>query len=269
MARPRRQGVRRSERVAARLRRRRQLVGTGAAVALGGLVVLGAAGYLPLPELGREFPLRELHVEAPFEQVSRETVRALVAPHVSAGFFRSDMAAVRRALLGHPWVRTASVRRVWPDALHIRLTEEQAIARWGDDGLLNTRGEVFRAAHRGDKALPRLSGPERSSAQIAAFHAFARERLEPLGIRITALTMDERRSWEMTLASGIRVVLGTRDAEGQLARLARTYPASLAGRAAEIERIDLRYSNGFAVRWRASGAAARGDKMTRGSSLDG
>ena len=46
--------------------------------------------------------------------------------------------------------------------------EQTAAARWGESGLLNTRGELFvRAAAHVPAELPRLSGPEGTESQVA------------------------------------------------------------------------------------------------------
>ena len=42
-----------------------------------------------------------------------------------------------------PWVDAVSVQRAWPRGLHVLVIEQVAAARWGETGLLNTRGELF------------------------------------------------------------------------------------------------------------------------------
>lgn len=260
----RRQGVRRTERDAARLRLRRVSAWSAGGGALALLIGAFASGLVSLPLPEAEFPLRTLRVESAFERVSREEILAVVQPRAAAGFFGADMGTIRRELVDLPWVRAASVRRVWPDTLQVTLIEEQAVARWGEGGLVNGEGEVFHPPREEGGELPLLTGPERSAAQVVAFHREAERLLEPLGLRIATLAMDARRSWEMTLGNGIRLTLGSKDAERQITRFAEFYPRVLAARAAEIDRIDLRYSNGFAVRWNAAATAARvtGHKMT-------
>lgn len=256
IGRKRKQGTRRADRERAR-RRLRRWAGFGLSGCTLGLV-LGAfaAGVIPLPLPEREFPIRTLKVESTFERVSREEVTATVAPH-ARGFFETDVAAIRGALVELPWVRAASVRRVWPDALHVTLVEEQAAARWAGGGLVSVDGKVFHPPQGEADGLPLLEGPSRSARQMVDYYFALQRELAPLGLQIVHLGMDARRAWELTLSNGIRLTLGSRDADRQVQRFVRFYPQVMAARAAEIEQVDLRYSNGFAVRWRASGAAAR------------
>lgn len=257
-ARKRRQGTRRADREFAR-RRLRKWVGAGLAGAtLMAAVAAFASGLVPLPLPEREFPIRTLKVEGTFEHVGRDEVAAVVAPLAARGFFETDVGGIRAALLELPWVRAASVRRVWPDALHVTLIEERAVARWDEGGLVNAEGRVFHpATDETPDGLPLLKGPPRSAPQLVSSYQILQRELAPLGLAIVDLRMDARRAWELTLANGIRLTLGRQDAEQQVRRFASLYPGAMAARAADIEQVDLRYSNGFAVRWRTPEGSAQ------------
>ncbi len=59
-----------------------------------------------------------------------------------------------------PWVDRAGVARSWPRALRVQVVEQKPVARWGEGGLLNTRGEVFvQDAQHIPAELPELVGP--------------------------------------------------------------------------------------------------------------
>ncbi len=226
--------------------------------ALAGVVAFAySEGHLALPEV--EFPVRTLKVESRFERIAAAEVAAVVAPEVTGGFFATDLGTVKQAVVALPWVRDASVRRVWPDALHITVYEQQAVARWGDEGLLNADGELFvPAAADPVSGLPRLDGPPRATQQVMAQYRRLEARVAPLDLRIERLAMDPRRSLRLTLDNGITLVLGRRDAEEQIERFARYWPGVIAARAPEIAELDLRYPTGFAVKWQEAPAAHAG-----------
>ncbi len=56
----------------------------------------------------------------------------------------------------------------------------------------------------------------------------------------------------------MRVMLGRGDGYQRLLRFVRFYHRALQGRTAEVELVDLRYSNGFAVRWKDAESALNG-----------
>lgn len=204
-------------------------------------------------------PIRIVSVEGRFQRVSPVQVEEAVTTDLTAGFMTVDLAAVRGRVQGLPWVDQARVKRRWPNGLRVEVTEQVAAARWGESGLLNTRGELFvRDARHVPPELPRLSGPEGTEWQVAQRYLSAQGRLIEAGTRLTALKLDARGAWELELANGIAVRLGRREVEERLDRFIQTALPVMSPRAREVAYIDMRYSNGFAIGWKKPGALARG-----------
>ncbi len=205
-----------------------------------------------------QFPLRTVRIETPLKHVAQSQIRETVSPHVAGGFLGVDVDAVRDGLEALPWVRSASVRRLWPDKLVVRVTEQQALARWGADALLNMSGEAFWPQRNASwERLPLLRGPRDSHRVVAEQYVAMQRVLEPLGLTITHMTLNERRALSMRLANGLRLGLGRHDTELRLQRFVRVFPQVLKPKLEAIDSVDLRYTNGFAVRWRnGHGAAA-------------
>lgn len=256
MAKRRQQAARHNAPVGTRARLRRWLAAplVVAVVALTSWAF--AEGIVAPPE--PDFPIRTLKVEATFKEVSAQEVAAVVVPLVARGFFETDVGAIKQGLNALPWVQSVSVRRVWPDALHVTVIEQEAVAQWADVGLLNPDGELFTpAATERSAGLPRLEGPPRTSQLVMARYRQLSARLDPLGLGIERLSMDPRRAWELTLDNGVTLILGRKDTERQVQRFVRHWPGVIAARAAEIAEVDLRYPSGFAVKWHAQGAPAQ------------
>lgn len=207
-----------------------------------------AAQQLADPQL---MPINTVRIDSPLEQVSREALREIVLAHADAGFLQLNVAAVREDLEGLAWVRRAAVRRSWPDVLLVSIQEQQAAARWAGGGLLNEQGERFVPAQSSDwDHLPLLRGPNGTEAMVMAQFDEMRAMLAPLELAISHLSMDERRAWTAQLGDGLQLGLGRGDLERRVLRFVRVYPGVLEPRLAAIERVDMRYTNGFAVRWR-------------------
>ena len=195
-------------------------------------------------------PVEQLLIEGPFQRVTPVQVEAAVAPELGRGFLSADLESMRRRIEALPWVDTARLRRSWPNALVVHVTEHRAAARWGDSGLMNERGELF--AERPPHAfpeLPRLAGPEGSERQVASFYLALRESLDSAHLEIDSVTMDERGAWRLTLGSGQEVRFGRRDVERRADRFFSVVAPALASQLNRIEYVDLRYTNGFAVGW--------------------
>ena len=183
-------------------------------------------------------PVQVISMDGAFQRVSPGEIEKAVAPYAHAGFMSADLDDIQRAVEALPWVEHARVKRRWPNSLHVTVIEETAAARWGESGLLNTRGELFvREAAHVPAELPRLSGPEGTQNQVAQRYMAIQGRMLEAGMRIAALRLDERGAWEMDLDSGVTVRLGRRDVDERIDRFIRTASQVIAHR---LERNQLR-----------------------------
>lgn len=210
----------------------------------GTLALLLWAGLVMASRLD-SFDLHEIDIVGA-HHVTAEQAKLVVRERLTGNFFSADLDAARAAFIKLPWVRDASVRRQWPDGLVVKLEEHQPLARWNDDALLNTYGEVFKAAC--DLNLPHLSGPAGSEHEVAQAWMDYGRILAPLKARPVAVTLSDRRSWRVRLDNGMNIALGREHAAERLTRWVRLYPATMAQLDAPVVEVDLRYPKGFAVR---------------------
>lgn len=221
-------------------------------------LVAAAAVYAGLQLLVRSslFPLRELVVAGSLEHTSRAQIER-ASGGFGGNFFAADLAALRSRLESLPWVRRVEVRRVWPDRVEVALEEHVALARWGEDGLVNTFGEPFPGRTDGEHAarLPLFAGPARTERELARRYQRFAAILQPLGETPERVILTPRYAWQLRTSGGLQLELGRDGAEPVEARLARfvaAHPVTLGRlqRRAEsnTRQVDLRYPNGFALR---------------------
>lgn len=219
---------------------------------------------------GDRWPLRKLRVTSQFERVDPQQLRATVMPYAKDGFFAVRLEDAQAAVAKLPWVERAEVRKRWPDILEIRIVEHTPFARWGKDRLLSEHGRLFpvrsvRGAPLPDN-LPQLDGDPARIGEVVALYNESRALLSPGGIDVRGLVQDDRGSWSLTLASGTEVVIGRSDAKARLTRFSRLLPRLLAQQQRPLQRADLRYTNGFALRW--AGAVENGNREPVAGSRD-
>jgi cell division protein FtsQ len=209
-------------------------------------------------------PVESVRVEGTFERVSAVQVEAALSPYLEQGFLSLDLADVQAAVTALPWVAHASVRRSWPAALSVTLVEQRAAARWGKDGLLNVYGELFVAnASHIPAELPLLDGPPGTELRVAQHYFDLDAQLQQRGLSAAALELDARGSWELTLSNGIVVRLGTENIDARAARFFTALDRVLQPLAEQINYVDMRYTNGFAVGWKAeANVATSGAEVT-------
>ena len=203
-------------------------------------------------------PVRSVRISGEFAQVSKAEFERAVEPLLAPWLLRTDVEALRRAALGIPWVHEVTVRRVWPGGLDISVVERDAVARWAGGGYLEHDGTYFRpGGGMGLDSLPVLAGPEGMQQRVLALHGALERVLAPLGMRLAATELTPRGVLYASLDGGPRLVMRPGAVEeGEVAIYARTLATLMADRLHEIDRIDFRYPNGFAVRARADAADA-------------
>jgi cell division protein FtsQ len=72
--------------------------------------------------------------------------------------------------------------------------------------------------------------------------------LKPLQLSVGSLQLDARRTWRVQLSNDLTVEIGRSNPVDRIARFVRVYPEILAAESGQLISVDLRYSNGFAVR---------------------
>jgi cell division protein FtsQ len=196
-------------------------------------------------------PIKQVRVEGDFTHLSPVDLQLLVTDKVRGGFFNLDVDAVRLALLDEPWVSEVTVKRIWPDALRVIVIEQIPVVRWKETGLLNADADYFAPEQVSiPKSLPVLSGPTGTESLLLERFNMMQERVQLLGFKIVSLTLNERRAWSFQLGNGIKVTLGRRDFEERFNRFLTLIPTTISGRINQTESIDMRYTNGFSIRWK-------------------
>lgn len=211
-------------------------------------------------------PIETVAVEGRLQRVSPLDVeKAVREVSRGKGLVAVDLDAAQRAILNIGWVDSATVRRAWPRGLRVFVIEQTPVARWGETGLLNTRGELFvNDARHVPPELPELAGPPGTQGAVAQRYLAAQGRLIEAGMRLSAVRLDSRGAWEFDLDNGVALRLGRRQIDERFDRFMVAAARVVSQRPADISYIDLRYTNGFAIGWRVASAARTPRQEKRG-----
>ncbi|MBZ4193826.1 MAG: cell division protein FtsQ/DivIB [Candidatus Contendobacter sp.] len=227
----------------------------GVALALAGVGFGLWTGSQKLRDPG-VFPLRQVRIEGELRNLAEADLQPVVSGYLGQNFFMANLDELRAALTANPWIEQIAVRRGWPDTIEIELQERVVFGYWGEREMVDRQGRRFTpGVVRQPGPWPILAGPAgRELALIKAWrdiHAL----FDPLGLKLTKLTQDDRRAWWLTFDNGLEVYVGRDQFEPRLRLLAQLYPRVLAAQIDRIAIVDLRYGNGFAVRWKAGPTA--------------
>lgn len=224
-----------------------RLAGSALTLLLIGLIICGVM-LLSRPDT---LPIKQVRIEGDFTHLSPVDLQLHVTDKVRGGFFNLNVDTVRLALVNEPWVDKVMVQRVWPDALRVIVTEQIPLVRWGDSGLLNPEGVYFEPEYDSiPNDLPQLRGPEGSEVMLLERFRDMQKRAGLNGYQIISLNLDDRRAWSFMLDNGIKVVLGRRFFKQRFSRFLDLIPVTLSGQQGQAFSIDMRYTNGFSIKWK-------------------
>ena len=216
------------------------------------LVVAGAWGALSTPKVVEKVSsqrVEQVLIEGEVNYISEQDVLAAVNSFISESLLLVDMVEIKKELELRPWIRSVTIRREWPDTLVLNVTEEKAIARWGEKRLLNQDGAIFSPdSIVGLEQLAILTGPDDSARKVMEQYQLFSQLLYQRGLKIAELSLSDRGAWRLMLANGVQVNIGKADVMARMRRLVDFLDPFFMEHMVSVESIDLRYTSGIAVK---------------------
>ena len=211
------------------------------------------------------FEVREVFVVGRVHTPRAQLLKALGANRGTA-ILGVDLTAARQRIVALPWVRDASVERVLPDTVVIRIIERKPVALWQRQGtftLVDAAGETIAGADAAAfNTLLVIVGEGAPEQAIELRQMLAGE--DTIGPRVKGAVWVGRRRWDLALEGGITVRLPDHNARGALHRLAvyqRVHHLLDRG----VQTVDLRLADRVVIR-RAPKASDEEMALKAGSS---
>ncbi len=215
------------------------------------------------------FPITKIELVNHLQNQESRELQKISAQAIKGGFFSLNVEKFRNELLqALPWVKAVSIRKIWPDRLLVSIEEHKPVARWqsvvrnteADNkhyNLLSNEGLVFKPELSTEQKkkfnhLALLQGPDGSSKKIMQACYKMNEHLKRIGFGIRKCGMNARRTWMLELVNGMEIKLGKEKNIQKLDRLIRAFNGQLKAYRDLVAYADLRYSNGFSIKWNTS-----------------
>ena len=228
-----------------------QIVKTLLVFALLALAVWGLRQQVVSDKVAESLPIRYVRTEGVFQYLSKDEIKAALMPLVTASIFDADMQQIHTTVAKLAWVKSASVERVWPDTIDIKVHERKAYVRWGKNGLLTEYGELFMPSNVDQfKSLLLVEGPKQQEAKTLEIMKGVKTALSDQALELAEFTVNDREAWKIKLKTGLEILLGRTGQLEKLQRFLQTFPVLGQERIAAMQAVDLRYPNGYAVSWK-------------------
>lgn len=196
-------------------------------------------------------PIRYVRIQGAFQYISKDRVKDVLSPEMKRGFYHADMNAIHQAISGLPLVDRVDVKRVWPDAVHIQITEHKPIVRWGDNQLLNKQGDLLTPDNIEQfQNLPLITGPQGQERKLLEIMKGVYIVLKDKALHLAEFHVTDRRAWRIKLANGLEMQLGNKAPLENMQRFLKTMDLIGEPQIAMMASVDTRYPNGFAVTWK-------------------
>ena len=199
----------------------------------------------------KTLPIRSVQIGGAFHYVESIAIRKQIAPLINGNFLTIDIKKIHQALKKNAWLEYVSIQRIWPDTLRVYVIERTPIARWPNNKLLSNKGLIF--AGNGNPKIPKLPlfiGPKDQTSLMVSKYKTINKFLSAHNLKVRKLVVNARHAWTLELRNGVTIKLGRADIDLRIERLKTVYSSVLASKIKTIKVIDLRYTNGFAVKWR-------------------
>ena len=208
------------------------------------------------------FTIERIHIEGSQYRVDPRTIERTAWRSVHGNYFSVNLNAIEEQLKEIPGVHAVAVRRIWPGALRISITESEGLAKWSElrpDASPGAERFVNLPPGRVLGQIPELSGPAKQRQVVLNTYLETDRRLWPLGLEITTVNLTRAGDWTFRIRSsqfdssaGFLLVVGRQDPVVKVNDFAQVFEVALRGQMDTIAAIDLRYPSGLAVRWKSS-----------------
>jgi len=192
-------------------------------------------------------PIQQIQVTGNIKYIDEAVLTALIRAQNKASFFALNIDDVHRQVVSQPWIYQASVRKKWPNTLQVFVVEQDPVAYWNNDLLLNAQGQPFAGKVKLTN-LPELYGPNGAEKTALSGLNSMRLLLKNQNMDVKSLILTERFAWQVILDNGIQLNLGRQEFINRLQRFVNLYPL-LERQGKPIKYVDLRYDTGAAVGW--------------------
>jgi cell division protein FtsQ len=211
------------------------------------LLITMMSNWIQKPE---NLTIQAVEVQGDLKYLDKAALQPIIKPFMKTNLYLLDKNGLEEEIEFNHWVYSASLISMWPDKLVIKIHEQQPIAFWGRDGMVNEFGEVIDVdLPLQRKKLPTLYSPFDKGREMVENYVKIRKWMESFPVDIVEFTEDRRGSWLLKLANGIKVKVGRQEHKRRLRRFIVGYSNRLVSQVKKIDTVDLRYTNGFSVKW--------------------
>jgi cell division protein FtsQ len=228
------------------------------------------------------FPIAQIMMVNKLNEQDANQLQHIISSEMNGGFFSLNIELLREEIETLAWIDIVSVRKKWPESVYVDIKEKQVSARWlmsdnsrftinklkqqswNNKNLISDKAIVFSTTLTQEqfekyKQLALLSVPDHSLKEGLEKCQKIDEKVKHSDLKVLRCFQDQRLSWFVELDNGFQLYLGqqknreNKEVDNIIKRtelFISAYEEIFKKYEQDIERIDMRYTNGFAIKWK-------------------
>ncbi|MEM1244208.1 MAG: FtsQ-type POTRA domain-containing protein, partial [Pseudomonadota bacterium] len=138
-------------------------------------------------------PFKTLKITGDWQSVNVEKLEDKIKPLLQQGFFNIDIGQLQGIIEKMPWIKTVTIKRLWPHTLIIHIVRYQAVAEWNNHALLDQTGILFTPPKQTyPQHLLKITAPKGSNKRIFMLLTQFNNLLKPKKLSLQALFVSQR-----------------------------------------------------------------------------
>ena len=192
------------------------------------------------------------------QHVKPKELKKLVIMELNGTALTTDLGPIYKSVLSHPWIKEATVRRIWPNKILVNLVEHNIIGVWSDGRFVTQAGKLLQfdklqsESIRKEKNcfLLKLDGPNETVTAVLDRARMISKKASKVGLQTTGVQLTSQYDWRVFFSNGMKMELGGENLETPLEKRLDNFFNSIAWVRKKIKKdlisVDLRYAQGFA-----------------------
>ncbi|MCF6193196.1 MAG: FtsQ-type POTRA domain-containing protein [Kangiellaceae bacterium] len=219
-----------------------------------GIFMLGFVAKQLILFWSNTWPVKSVLIMGDAAHVSKAEISEIMISEDMRGMLSIDLVELHKKLLIHPWIKSAIIRKQWPETLSFELEEFNAIANINDKLLLDsgvsvnnknvgTTSNLLRMViaksriEKGRNLLELVDKIESMKIELALLH-----------LELKTFEIDETNNWFIYISERFKINLGRQQQQQRMERFFTVFAAI--ENKQQLEHIDLRYRNGLSVKYK-------------------
>ena len=192
------------------------------------------------------------------QHVKPKELKKLVIMELNGTALTTDLGPIYKSVLSHPWIKEATVRRIWPNKILVNLVEHNIIGVWSDGRFVTQAGKLLQFDKLQSESinkekncfLLKLDGPNETVTAVLDRASMISKKASKVGLQTTGVQLTSQYDWRVFFSNGMKMELGGENLETPLEKRLDNFFNSIAWVRKKIKKdlisVDLRYAQGFA-----------------------